>query len=57
MTGRLTPAGQLFKVTSIVCRNASPEPRAPDAARLVSMKFLLKTLLALGIGLATAALL
>ena len=33
------------------------QPCATDAVRLVSMKFLLKTLLALGVGLATAALL
>lgn len=37
--------------------SASTASAGPDAVWLVSMKFLLKTLLALGIGLATAALL
>ena len=49
-------AGQR-KVTNFARYNTSLQSRATDAVRLVSMKFLLKTLLAFGVGLATAALL
>ena len=49
-------AGQ-WKVTNLARCNTLLQPCATGAVRSLSMRFLLKTLLALGFGLATAALL